>query len=52
VVVAVVVDLKADVDIGMDLQKAFMGGSPALNSRKANNIGNPGSHDVIKSSEG
>ena len=50
--VAVVVDLKADVDIGMDLQKAFMGGSPALNSRKANNIGNPGSHDVIKSSEG
>jgi hypothetical protein len=52
VVLAVVVDLKAGVDIGMDLQKAFMGGSPALNSRKANNIGNPGSHDVIKSSEG
>jgi hypothetical protein len=25
VVVAVVVDLKAGVDIGMDLQKAFMG---------------------------
>lgn len=50
--VAVVVDLKAGVDIGMDLQKAFLGGSPALNSRKSNNIGNSGSHDVIKSSEG
>jgi hypothetical protein len=48
----VVVDLKAGVDIGMDLQKAFMGGSPALNSPKANNIGNLGSHNVIKSSEG
>jgi hypothetical protein len=48
----VVVDLEAGVDTGMDLQKAFMGGSCALNFPKANNIGNLGSHNVIKSREG